>query len=236
MSDYEIIKKEGEGTVFSPATEQQIDKVFDALIEVNEKDIIVRKNCKLCNHPLRFEAEQKWESLNFDYSNTSAWLNDEIKKHNEENSLSDMWEYISVQNVRNHMKSHYREQERQIRLREYSKKIEEIVKIKQDKERLLEAGLAVCFENLARIASVETNGDMKSEKSRSDAINKVMATILSIIDLQSRIEGEIATAELVKERFTQTWIDAINKEESEVKKGILIGMLEEFSVNFNRSV
>jgi len=236
MGDYDIIKKEniGEGVgVFSSDTEQQIDKVFDALVEVNEKDIIVRKNCKLCNHPLRFEAEQKWEELSYDYSNTSTWLNDEIKKHNEENQLSDMWEYLSVQNVRNHMKSHYKEQERQIRLKEYSKKIEEVVKIKQNKERLLEVGLAVCFENLGRIASVETNGDMKSEKSRSDALNKVMSTILNIIDLQSRIEGEVSTAEIVKERFVQTWINVINKEESDAKKTLLVEMLEEFSVNFN---
>ena len=214
-------------------TEQRIDKVFNALIEVNEKDIVVRKNCKICNHPLRFEAEQKWEELNYEYSNLTTWINDQIKTHNEQNSLNDMWEYVSVQNVRNHMKEHYREQERQIRLKEYSKKIEDIVKIKQNKEHILEVGLAVCFENLGRIASVETDGDMRSEKARSDALNKIMSTILSVVELQARIENEMSTAELVKERFVQTWINVINKEQSDAKKSLLVGMLEEFSVNFN---
>lgn len=235
MSEYEIIKKkDSETAVFDPDTEQSIDRIFDALVEVNDKDIIVRKNCKLCIHPLRFESEQKWEEVSFDYTQTTTWINDEIKKHNEENKLSDMWEYISVQNVRNHMKGHYREQERQIRLKEYSKKIEEVVKIKQNKEKLLEIALAVCFENLGRIASVETDGNMKSEKARSDALNKIMTTILSIVELQSKIESEISTAELVKERFVQTWINAINKEQSDAKKAIYVNMLEEFSVNFNQ--
>ena len=232
---YEIIKKQdSDAQVFDPDTEQRIDKIFDVLVDVNEKDIIVRQNCKLCTHQLRFEAEQKWEEVSFDYTQTATWINDEIKKHNDENTLSDMWEYLSVQNVRNHMKSHYKEQERQIRLKEYSKKIEDIVKIKQNKEKLLETVLAVCFENLGRMASVETNGDMKSEKSRSDALNKIMMTILSVIELQSKIEGEISTGELVKERFVQTWIKVINKEESDVKKSLLVNMLEEFSVNFNQ--
>ena len=232
MNEYEIVKREsGENGVFSLNTEQQITKVFDTLIEVNEKNIIVRKNCRVCNHPLRFETEKKWEESGFDYTQTATWINDEIKKHNEDNELSKMWEYVSIQNVRNHMKEHYQEQERQIRLKEYSKKIEDMVKIKQNKERLLEVGLAVCFENLGRIASVVTEGDMKSEKSRSDALNKIMTTILSVIDLQSRIEGEISTADMVKERFMQTWINVINKEESDVKKSLLIEMLEEFSKN-----
>jgi len=236
MANYDIIKKdEDESTAFSSDTEQQIDKVFGALIEVNEKDIIVRKNCKLCIHPFRFEAEQKWEELNYDYSSTSTWVNDEIKKHNNDNSLDDMWQYVSVQNVRNHMRNHYKEQERQIRLKEYSKKIEDVVKIRQNKERVLEFGLAVCFENLGRIASVQTNDDMRSEKSRSDAINKIMSTILSIVDLQSKIEGEASTAELVKEKFVQTWINVINKEQSDAKKSLLINMLEEFSVNFDEA-
>jgi len=235
MAEYDIIKKDNESLeVFSSDMEQQIDKVFDALIEVNSKDIIVRKNCKLCNHPFRFEAEQKWEELNYDYTNTTVWINDEIKKHNSDNELSQMWEYLSVQNVRNHMKGHYKEQERQIRLKEYSKKIEEVVKIKQSKEKLLEIGLAVCFENLGRIASVETDGNMKSEKSRSDALNKIMSTILSIVELQSRIEGEISTAQLVEERLSQVWVDAINKQNSEAKKTIMLGMLEDFSVSFNK--
>lgn len=233
---YEIIKNEevSNNTIFSPDADQNINKVFDALIEVNDNDIIVRKNCKLCNHPLRFEAEKKWEESNFEYTETSNWLQEEIKKHNEENELDDMWEYLSVQNVRNHMKNHYKEQERQIRLKEYSKKIEDVIKIKQDKSRLLEVGLAVCFENLGRMASIETDGSMKNEKSRSDALNKIMATILNIVDLQAKIESEVTTAEIVEERFVRTWIEAINKETSEAKKTILVGLLEDFSANFNQ--
>jgi len=237
MADYEIIRKEKKDdiTVFTPETEQQIDKVFNSLIEINEKNIIVRKACKLCSHPLRFEAEQKWEESNFDYSQSCKWVNDEIKKHNEENELSKMWDYIPLQNFRSHMKEHYKEQERQIRLKEYAKKIEEVVKIKQNKEKLLEVGLAVCFENLGRIASIETYGDIKSEKARSDSINKIMATMMGIIDLQTKIEGEIATAEMVHERLSNVWVNFINKQDSDAKKAILLEMLEDFSVHFGKT-
>jgi len=42
MSEYEIIKKQDSKTaVFDPNTENSIDKIFNALIEVNEKDITV---------------------------------------------------------------------------------------------------------------------------------------------------------------------------------------------------
>jgi hypothetical protein len=233
MANYEIIKKESEDLgVFSTGNDNQIDRVFDSLIEVNQNDIIVRKNCKLCVHSMRFESEQKWEELNYDYTNTTVFINDEVKKHNEDNTLDEMWAYLTVQNVTNHMKNHYKEQERQIRLREYAKKIGDIVQIKQEKGKLLETALAVCFENLSRIASIDTANDMRSEKSRSDATMKIMSTVLSIVDLQSRIEGEVAAADIVKERFVQTWVDVINKEESDAKKAILCSMLEEFSVNF----
>jgi BMFP domain-containing protein YqiC len=232
---YEITKKEDEDSEMSlsPAMEQKIDKIFDTLIEVNEKDIIVRENCKLCKSSLRFEAEQKWEELSFNYTKTLEWLNDEIDQLNMyATDESEKRAKFTLANVKNHMKNHYAEQERQIRLKEYAKNIESLVQVKQHKTHMLEACIAMCYENLGRIASTDVGNDIKEQKIRSEAINKVMSTMMSVIDLQNKIEGEISTAEAMQNKFTHLWIDIINREESDVKKKILIEMLEDFSTGF----
>ena len=230
MESYKITKVE-EGpkdVIFSPSIDGNIDEVFNALIDVDEEDVIYRENCKLCNHRLRFETERKWEEID-NFTQTAKWLNDQIDEYNDYQEDEDKEGYFSVMNVRTHMKSHYKEQERQIRLRDYSKKIEALVNIKQDRKHLLDVALAVCFENLSKIASIETGDNIKSEKSRSDAINKIMSTIISVIELQTKIDGEISSIDMVQEKFVNTWIDVINKERSDAKKQILIEMLEQFS-------
>lgn len=230
MKSYEVVKVENakEDIIFSRSIDRNIDEVFNTLIDIDENDIIYRENCKLCNHRLRFEAEKKWEEIN-NYTQTAKWLNDKIDEYNNSHEDEDIEEHFSVMNVRTHMKNHYKEQEKQIRLKEYSKKIENLVNIKQDKRYLLEVALAVSFENLSTIASMEVDDDIKSAKSRSDAINKIMATIISIIELQTKIDGEISSIEMVQEKFVNTWIDVINKEKSDAKKQILVEMLEQFS-------
>jgi hypothetical protein len=237
MSKYEITKVDGgedELPVLAPKLENSISKVFDTLIDVNEKDIIVRENCKLCKHSLRYEAERKWEELDFNYTKTNEWLNEQITDLNAHLEEDERERYFNTMNVRNHMKGHYKEQERQIRLREYASKIEDLVNLKQDKSRMLETSLAICYENLSKVASAETDGGIKSEKDRSAAINQVVSTMLSVIDMQAKMEGEIKSAEMVQEKFVGLWVDIINKEQSDVKKKVLVSMLEDFAGNFSK--
>jgi hypothetical protein len=213
----------------SPQIEQNIEKVFNTLIEVNQEDIIVRDNCKLCNSSLRFEAEKQWEDLTKNFTKTTEWLNAEVDKLNLYLDDEEKESNFTVHNVKNHMKNHYAEQERQIRLRDYSKKIEELVQVKQHKSHLLESCVAICYENLADIASTEVGDDIKERKLRSDSINRIMSTMMSVIDLQNKIDGEISSADAMKSKFANIWIDIINREESDVKKRILMEMLEDFS-------
>jgi len=233
MGMYEIIKKEeeNENLILTPKLEKSIEQLFGTLIDVDSRDIIVRDNCKLCNHRLRFEAERKWEELDFNYTQAAGWINEQVDIFNDNAAEENREPYFTVLNVRNHMKSHYQEQERQIRLREYSKKLEALMNVKQDKSKILDLGLAVCYENLAKMASLETAGDLKAEKIRSESINKIMSTMLNIIELQSKMDGDIASTDVLQEKFINVWVDVINKEKSDVKKKILMGMLEEFSHN-----
>jgi len=226
---YEIKKVEdGETSILSPKIDNSISKVFDKLIQVGESDIITKGNCKLCNHSLRGETELKWEGFDFNYSKTTDWLNEQIKDLNEHLDEDERELYFNVNNVRTHMKNHYREQERQIRLRDYSERIEDIVNIKQNRAKMLDTSLAVCLENLSKVASAETYGDIKSEKDRSDAINKVVAQMLKVIELQNKLEADIDTTEAIQEKFVSVWVNMINKEESDAKKKILVNMLEDF--------
>jgi len=230
MNNYKITKIEDapQDIVFSPSIDGNIDEIFNTLVDIDEEDIIYRENCKICNHRLRFEIEKKWEETE-NLTQTAKWLNEQVDDYNQYQEEDDQESHFSVMNVRTHIRSHYKEQERQLRLKEYSNKIEALVSIKKEKRHMLEIALAVCFENLSQIASVETDGNMKTEKNRSDAINKIISTMLSVIELQTKIDGEISSIDLVQEKFVNTWIEAINKENSDAKKQVLVEMLEQFS-------
>ena len=236
MNEYNItkIEKSSDDIVFSPKTDNEIEKIFDTLIEVNTEDLIVKESCKLCNFRLRYDAERFWESCEKNYTQTVQWINDQVSNFNATVfTVEEKEPLFTIANVRNHMRNHYSEQERQIRLKDYSSKIGALINIKQDKRRLLDVAIAVCYENLSRIASMETNGEVKNEKIRSEAISKIISNILSIIDVQGKLDGEISSFGLIQEKFEKVWIDFINKEQSDAKKKILIHMLEEFNNNFN---
>lgn len=207
--------------------------VLAPLIHVNEKDIISKPNCKLCNNPLRFEAEKYWEENDFNFSKTLRWINERVEDYNvtKPDDMEEM-ESFSMANLNNHMKNHFREQERQLRLKEYAKSIESLLASKQDKMDVLDFALAACQENLARVASVETHGSAKGEISRADAINKVIKQMLDVVKTQKDMMGEISAIDIVQEKVAQIWIQMIGDEDNEAKKRIYVKMLEEFSERF----
>jgi hypothetical protein len=207
--------------------------VLSPLIKVGEGDVITRTNCKLCNSSLRFECEENWEENEFNYAKTLRWYNERVDQHNlTKDAGEEDLTYLSMTNMRNHMKSHYREQERQLRLKSYARDIESLLDVKKEKMDILDFALAACQENLARVASVETYGSLKGEKERSDAINKVIAQILNVIKAQNEMIGEMSAIDIVQEKVAQIWIQMIGEEENEAKKRIYVNMLEEFSVKF----
>jgi len=204
--------------------------VFKSLIHVETDDIVVNESCRLCNHRLRFSAESYWVTQKFNMSKTLIWLNEQIKdKNNLAISSDDKENDFTYQSVRNHLSKHYADQERQIRLKEYAGNIEALIKDKQTHENMLDVALAACKENLARVASLDTYGDTNSEFKRSDSINKVINQMLSVMNEQSKLKGEIDAFDIVQEKFTNLWIDLINNEKNEAKQKIYIKMLEEFS-------
>ena len=227
---YQIIKNDdAENEEIVPELDETIDKVFSSLIQLNEKDIVNVKSCRLCNHRYRFEVEDFWEKNDFNSSKAVEFLNNKIEEDNESKSEEEEEENLfQGSSVRNHLKKHFREQEKQLRLKDYSEKIKNVMALKQKKSQLLEMSLAVCQENLSSIASAETNGDIKLEKIRSENINKTVSTMLSIIETQNKIEGEISSSKAIQEKLINIWVDAIQKEKSDAKKQVLYKMLEEF--------
>ena len=206
--------------------------VLEPLIKLDEKDIITKPNCKLCNSPLRFEAENYWVENSFNRAQTLRWVNEQVDLCNDELSTDEKMEHFTIANIKNHMDNHFREQERQIRLKEYASNINSLLSAKREKMDILDFALAACQENLARVASLDTYGGFKEEKERSDAINKVINQMLNVIKAQTEMQGEMSAIDLVQEKVAQIWIQMIGDEENEAKKRIYVNMLEEFSEKF----
>jgi hypothetical protein len=209
--------------------------VLDPLISVNANDIITKPNCKLCNSPLRLDAEVFWEENEFNKAKTLRWLNERVDDHNidlEEDEDDLKMDYFSIINVKSHMDNHFKEQERQVRLRNYAENIESLLQAKKAKGDVLDFALAACQENLARMASVDTYGTLKGEKERSDGVNKCINQMLAVIKAQGEMEGELNAIDLVQEKVAQIWIQMIGEEENEAKKRIYVDMLESFSEKF----
>jgi hypothetical protein len=207
--------------------------VLDPLIKVNQDDVIVRSNCKLCSTDIRFEAEEYWEDNDFNYSKTLRWLNEQVDNYNLTRADDDMeMIFFTIANVKCHMKNHFKEQERQLRLKEYASNIESLIDAKREKIDILDFALAACQENLSRVASVETYGSLKGETTRADAVNKVINQMLNVIKAQTELNGDVNAIDLVQEKVADIWIQMIGEEENEAKKKIYVHMLEEFSEKF----
>jgi len=204
--------------------------VFKPLINIETDDVVVKESCRLCNHELRFATENFWASNKYNLSKTLIWLNEQLKDKNDIALHDDEKESdFTYQSMRNHLKKHYADQERQIRLKEYARDIEALIRDKQTHENMLDVALAACKENLSRVASLETFGAPATEFKRSDAINKVLAQMLSVMNEQAKLRGEINAFDIVQEKFTHLWIDIINEEQNEAKKNVYAKMLERFA-------
>lgn len=191
-----------------PATERKYEKYFQKITELKAGDVIVNVQCKLCNHPLRAEAEAKWEITKGNtgrgnYHLVTRYINEKIPEGGVK---------LNVQNVMNHLSNHYEQQAKRMWMREYGQHMADIMNYKLEKDQTFELLIQA---HKAKLLEAAADPNLEPHR-QSDMMTKHTKSILDIAMVQAKLRGEIDSLEVYKEKF-QTLI--INYIINEVKDG-----------------
>ena len=184
--------------------------LFNRVSELDENDIYIKSNCKFCVHPIRYEAEQKYERMG-SYAPIERMFDDYAKEHKSSPKMS-------YQNIRNHIHNHYMAQERQIYLREYADKHAAWMNYKISLDKKFESLQKTIEIQLMEVASNPRLNPLK----QAETMTKLTKILLEIIVVQSRLRGELKHVTVITEKFQRIWIHLITAEKDEnVKKKLV---------------
>jgi len=206
-----------------PDIESSYDRVFKQITKLEEGDIICRANCKFCNHPIRIEAEKKYEQGNrTSYSLVLKFFKDWESKNPEVPPMN-------MVNVRSHLLNHYLQQERRIMIREYGDNLKEIMnyKIHQDQRfDMLRSSLEL---KLHEIASDRSLDPMK----QVDTICKVTKAICEIEVTRSKLKSQLDAEQAMLEKCANAWSYAIRLTDHPEAKRRLVDAMESFEASLD---
>lgn len=204
------------GTEISKLDKTYAD-LFNAVSELDEDSLIIRGNCKFCNHPLRGDAEKRWEQVSGSFP--------PVKK------LFETWENehpdypkMNNQNIRNHLLTHYAKQEQKLWLQEYAKDIQSYMNYKIAQDQRFEMLRAVVEKQMFEIGSNPTLDLIK----KSDQMVKLAKMVLDIDDCQARLRGDLKPVNVITERFMNVWLHIIESQDDEKTRMHLMSALDQF--------
>jgi hypothetical protein len=181
---------------------------------VNSSGFLVRTRCKVCNSPLRGEADAKYEG-GMNCSDVKQWL--------EQNGL-----VVCVQSVRHHMREHYKSMERMLALSEYCDDLEAMMARRRAKQDRLEMIIAMSEIEIARIVSLETRGNLTREKDRNSMLMASAKSITDAIKVLNSMADSDAKAKAVQHKFIRVWRDMIENAPSEEIRRAYVAALDSF--------
>ena len=207
-------KKAGE--ICIPMIEAEYEGWFQKLTELQEGDVINRPNCKFCNHPIRAEAEKKWEETH-SYSALSQLFDEYTAEHPELPGMN-------MTNLRTHIMNHYEQMLRKVQVREYGSRLQDMINYKISKDKQFEALSTSLQMQYMYIAADESIDKIK----QSETLVKISKALLEIIEIQARLRGELSTANVMSEKFVNVWVNMISQEKDPDRQKLLIDKLEMF--------
>ncbi len=209
-------KTESDQSLLAPGIEKTYEKYFKQITELQAGDVIIRHDCKLCNHPLRAEAEAKWEQTkgNSGKGNHSLVL----RLLNEKSE--DM--KFNFQNVSNHLLHHYEQQQRRMWMREYGKRLGESMNQKIEKDKMFEAMTHTMQLKLYEIAA---NPELDVAK-QADIMTRLTKSVLDIQIVQAKLRGDIDTIDVYKQQFHNIVVNLILDERDPERKRDLLERLD----------
>lgn len=201
------------------------NELFNAVSELDENNLIVRRNCKFCNHPIRHDAEKKWEQVAGSFS--------PVKK------FFETWEKdnpgypkMNGQNIRNHLLTHYAKQEQRLWLQEYAKECQSYMNYKISQDHRFEMLRAVIEKQLFDVGSNPTLDVIK----KSDQMVKLTKSLLDIDECQAKLRGDLKPVSVITERFMDVWLHVINSQENEQTKIQLLSALDQFQEHMQEGI
>ena len=201
-----------------PEAEKTYDKYFKKITELQADDVIINTQCKFCMHPLRSEAEAKWELTKGQngkgsYSLVTKFLNEHENEHGV---------HFHYQNVSVHLNHHYEQQLKRLWLREYGQHLAGIMNYKIGKDEMFEAMIQAIQLKLFEMAA---NPDIDVVK-QADMMAKLTKAILDVSIVQAKLRGDIDTIDIYKEKFQNIIVNFIAKEQNSTSQRELIEQLD----------
>lgn len=202
-----------------PNAEKTYDKYFEKITKLQANDVIVHHQCKFCNHPLRAQAEAKWELTKGQHGKGSYSL---VTKFLNEHADEYDGVQFNYQNVSVHLNNHYEQQLKRLWLREYGQHLAGIMNYKISKDEMFEALIQATQLKLFEMAA---NPDVDVVK-QADMMTKLTKSILDIAVVQAKLRGDIDTIDIYKEKFQNIIINFIAKEPNSTRQRELIEQLD----------
>lgn len=193
-----------------PTVENKHDEFFKLITKLDKGDVVYRQDCKFCNHPIKAEAEAKWEAVNRSYSPIMRMLEEYRKEHPDAPRMI-------YSNVRNHLLNHFDQAQRKKMMKEYGDSLLAVLNYKRSTDYSLEglkAGLEMRFMEIASNRSLD-------ELRSADMMVKVAKTIAELIKTQAELRGEIKVVNIFMEKFRNVYIAKINEASDEDKPKLL---------------
>ncbi len=212
-------KKAEEGDAFLiPAVEKTHDLYFKKITELQAGDVIVKSHCKLCNHPLRAEAEAKWESTKGSHGRGNYRM---VLRFLNEKTTDIKFNYP---NVLNHLANHYEQQQKRMQLREYGTHLSEIMNYKIAKEQSFEL-----MKQALQLKFFEAAADPHLESPKqADMMTKLTKSILEIELAAAKLRGDIDTIDIYKQKFQNLIVNLISGEGDRDRQREMLEKIDKF--------
>jgi len=211
-------KSEQDNNFSMPSIEKVHDKYFQKITELQAGDVIVVKTCKLCQHPLRADAEAKWEQTKGTHGKGNYSL---VLKYLNEKSTDVVFTYM---NVINHIANHYEQQKKRMWLREYGNHLSDVMNYQITKEKsfdMMKQALRLKFFEAA------SNPDMDNSK-QADVMTKLTKSILDIEMISAKLRGEIDTIDVYKQKFQNLIVNLITDEKDKDRQREMLEKVDQF--------
>ncbi len=133
-------------------------------------------------------------------------------------------ERMSAQGIRNHLKMHYMQQEKQLYLREYGQRLSDMMNYKISQDQQFEM-LGKALED--KFLEIGSNPHLDPLK-QADTMTKLSKSILEIVAIQCKMRGDLEVVNVLTEKLIGVWHHMIAAQESPETKQELVVALDAF--------
>ena len=198
------LDQDSKGLTSLSSAESKYSRFLARMTDIGENDIIVRSNCKFCNHPARPQAEDKWERSGGSYASVIRFFEEYRKDHPDAPAMNAM-------NIRGHIDHHYKQQIRKLRMREYGDHLKAVMQERVDQMEMFEALTSSLQMKYVDVASDEEMGSSR----QTDSMVKLAKILVDIAKFKAELSGDVQQINIFAERVLNVWTHAIQTEPDE---------------------